>query len=181
MEGYAFVVFEGVGGAFDHAQVGVKAAGGAQPAGVGEDFAAGDIVAGDAGEVEGQSDAGGGGVQAGLVALEAADAGLAAGGGQFDLLADGHGAINEGAGYDGAEAADGEAAVHGEAGAAQVAAGFGAGEDVVDGGAEVVQAGAGVGGYGGHRAAGEGGVGQGVLHFGLHQFPRVRGPPGRFW
>ena len=173
MEGNAFVVFQGVGRAFDHPQVGVKAAGGAQPTGVGEHLAAEHVIAGYAGQVQGQAHARGGGVQAGLVALQAADAGAGAGRGQFDLLAHGYGAVNQRAGDYGAETAYGKTTVHGKAGPAQVAARFGVVQDFVDGGFEFVHAVAGVGRHRGHLAAGKGGILQHVLNFRLdqlHQF-----------
>ena len=70
VKGHSLVVLQGMRGVVDHAEAGVHAAGRAQPAGGGEDFAALDVVTGNAGQVHCQSHARLGAGDAGLVALQ---------------------------------------------------------------------------------------------------------------
>ena len=76
------------------------------------------MVVGDAGDVDCEASTGICFSEPLAVALEAADASAELGGDEFDVLADGQGTVDEGAGDDGAKAGDGEGAVDGEAGAA---------------------------------------------------------------
>ena len=78
MEGDTFIVFQGVGRAFDHRDPGVQAVGLSEPSSGSQYFAPGYFAARQAGEVYCQSHAGLGLVDLGLVALQAADAGVAA-------------------------------------------------------------------------------------------------------
>ncbi len=158
MEGDAEVVAQGAVG--KHAYAGIEGAGGLEAAGGREDLAAAELVAVDAGEVDGGAGAGEclGGLLA--VGLEAADAGGGATGDCFEGVTDVEAAVEEGAGDDGAEAGHGEDAVDAEAGAADVAGGGGGVEGGVEGGAEVIEAGVRDGGDSNDGGAGEAGGGE---------------------
>lgn len=153
MEGDSEVVAEGA--VVEDADAGIEGTRGLEAAGGREDLATSELVAVDAGEVDGGAGAGErlGGVLA--MGLQAAHSGGRPPRHCLEGLADVEAAVEEGAGDDGAEAGHGEDAVDAEAGAADVAGGGGGVEGGVEGGAELVEAGVGVCPFGALRRDGD--------------------------